>query len=863
MLNKQRLLRKLPLLASYLYLSLLTTSTIVLFFVRIEPILAINPEKTIVQTANHDLVARGKNAYQAGRYIEAQQIWQQAYQDSSDRQMQIQISNYLALTSHKLGKFEQAQQYLARGLKLLSSEGKQKNNLQIQAQVLNTQGRLQLSMGDAEAALTSWQETAKIYREGRDNIGVLGAEINQAQAWQSLGLYRRAQKSLLQIAQQLETQNDPNLQIAGWRNLALVLQVTGDLDRAEETLQASLALSQESNLPEESSLTLLNLGNVALIKGDRTLAKEYYQRSEKLTSQPLLQIEVKLKLLNIAVAENRETKAHKLVTAIASNLSQINKFPSRRIVYLQVNLAENLLELNKKFPNDQYIVQTKQLLEATTNQASKLQDLQAESYSLGMLGYFYQLEEQFSLSRQYTEQAIQLAHSINHNDLIYQWQWQLGKILSAQGNSHKAIASYTVAVEALESLRGDLVVTNSELKFSFRESIEPVYRELVSLLLTPEGDRPISQVNLLKARNTIESLQLAKLNNFFREACIEATPTTIDEIDTTAAVIYPIILSDRLEIIVSLPDKSLRHYSQPIARTKLESTIAELHNTLQIRSRRTFRHPAQQLYSWLISPIVADLQANQIETLVFVPDGALRNIPTGALYDGEHYLIEQYNVALTPGLQLLNPLPLEEVELKILVAGITQKRRGFSALDYVSQELIDIKSKTNSLVLQDDKFTIDNLKEQVRKFEYPIVHIATHGQFSSNLEDTFLMAWDDNIDIQDLENILNSNNPNRQNAIELLILSACETATGDDRAALGLAGMAVRAGARTTLATLWSVSDRSTATAMSYFYQGITQPQTRLSKAEALRQAQLELLNTPEFSHPYYWAPFVMVGNWL
>ncbi|MEM9273297.1 MAG: CHAT domain-containing protein [Cyanobacteria bacterium P01_F01_bin.143] len=863
MLNQQYLRRKFPFFARYLYLSLLPTSTIILFFVGIEPTLAINPAQTIVQTANLDLVARGKNAYQAGRYTEAQQIWQQVYQGSSDRLMQAQIAHYLALTSHKLGEFEQAQQYLDRGLKLLSSEGQQKNNLQIHAQLLNTQGRLQLSMGDAEAALISWQETAKIYREVKDDIGVLGAQINQAQAWQSLGLYRRAQKSLLQIAQKLEAQNNPNLQIAGWRNLALALQVTGDLERAEETLKASLALSQELNLPEESSLTLLNLGNVALVKGDRKLAKEYYQQVVNLTSQPLLQIETKLKLLNIAVAENRETKAHNLVKAIASNLSQIDKSPSRKLVYSEVNLAENLLELNEKFPNEQYIVQTKQLLETATNQARKLQDLQAESYSLGMLGYLYKVKEQFDLSRQYTERAIQLAHSIHNDDLIYQWQWQLGRILSAQGNSQKAIASYTVAVEALESLRSDLLVTNRELKFSFRESIEPVYRELVSLLLMPKDDLPVSQANLLKARNTIESLQLAELNNFFREVCIDATPTAIDEIDQTAAVIYPIILSDSLEIIVSLPDKSLRHYSQPISRTKLESTISELRHTLPIRSRRTFLQPAQQLYSWLMSPIMADLQANQIETLVFVPDGALRNIPTGVLYDGEQYLIQQYNLALTPGLQLLNPLPIEEVELKTLVAGITQKRRGFSALDYVNQELIDIKSKTNGLVLQDDKFTHNNLKEKVKTEKYPIVHIATHGQFSSNLEDTFLLAWDDNIDIQDLENLLKSNNYNQQSAIELLILSACETAAGDDRAALGLAGMAVRAGARTTLATLWSVSDRSTTTAMNYFYQGITQPQTRLSKAEALRQAQLELLNSPEFSHPYYWAPFVIVGNWL
>lgn len=165
--------------------------------------------------------------------------------------------------------------------------------------------------------------------------------------------------------------------------------------------------------------------------------------------------------------------------------------------------------------------------------------------------------------------------------------------------------------------------------------------------------------------------------------------------------------------------------------------------------------------------------------------------------------------------------------------------------------------------MRDANFTRDTLQEKVQQAKYPIVHIATHGQFSSNLEDTFILAWDDDIDIQQLEQLLTNPDPNKQSAIELLILSACETARGDDRAGLGLAGMAVKAGARTTLATLWTVHDRSTAVTMNNFYENITQNNIKLNKANALRQSQLALIDSPEFNHPYYWAPFVMVGNWL
>jgi CHAT domain-containing protein len=141
------------------------------------------------------------------------------------------------------------------------------------------------------------------------------------------------------------------------------------------------------------------------------------------------------------------------------------------------------------------------------------------------------------------------------------------------------------------------------------------------------------------------------------------------------------------------------------------------------------------------------------------------------------------------------------------------------------------------------------------------VHIATHGQFSSRAEDTFILAWDDRINVADLDETLQANALNQAGAIELLVLSACETAVGDQRAALGIAGVAVRAGARSTLATLWSINDQATTEFSHFFYQQLAQPTA--TRANALRQAQLSLLNDPQYRHPLYWAPYILVGNWL
>ena len=161
----------------------------------------------------------------------------------------------------------------------------------------------------------------------------------------------------------------------------------------------------------------------------------------------------------------------------------------------------------------------------------------------------------------------------------------------------------------------------------------------------------------------------------------------------------------------------------------------------------------------------------------------------------------------------------------------------------------------------DEEFTLEALEKQIELSRFPIVHIATHGQFSSSLDRTFLLAWDSRININELDSILQTRNLSQAQAIELLVLSACETAAGDNRAALGLAGMAVRAGARSTIATLWAINDRSTAKLMSKFYQELTKK--NITKAEAIRQAQLTLLHTTEYKHPFYWAAYVLLGNWL
>lgn len=846
---------------------------------------------------------RGLAAYQAGRYTDAVNAWQQAeqeYRKQGDRALQASTLNYLSLAHQELGQWQQARQDIAQSLKLLQEQPElKKGNWALLAQALNAKGSLQLASGESEAALETWQQAASNYKKAQDNMGVIGSQINQAQVLQTLGFHRRAQKILEQVQQQLNEQSDPLLKALGFRSLGTTLQTIGNLDRSQEVLQKSLDLTKKLNLPEETSATLLSLGNTARLLEKQEAARGFYQEAASTTVRHLTKLEAQINLLGMLIDNEQWQSTEALLPQIQANLEGLGTAtvvlgrdepeisqqrdsawllrrnlspatdpyprdkisPSRPLVYAQVNLAKNLIDLQakKSFSND-LANQILNLLQQTLQQTKELADQRAESYVLGILGHYYEQQQQWQTSRQFTEQALNLAQTLNASDIAYQWQWQLGRLLQAQGDNQGAIAPYTEAVNNLQSLRSSLVAVNPDAQFSFRQSVEPVYRELVGLLL----DVNPNQEQLQQAREVIESLQLAELENFFREACLDAEPRQIDEVDATAAVIYPIILPDRLAVILSLPDHTLRYYTTYLPQAEIEDTIANLHQSLNpVFSNQKRMQLSQKVYSWLIEPAEADLSKNGIKTLAFVLDGSLRNIPMAALFDGKQYAIEKYNIALTPGLQLLPSQGLAVGELEAVVAGVSESNQGFSPLPGVQEEVTEISARLSTQLLLDQEFTNVNLQKQLQKTSASIVHLATHGQFGSTPEDTFILTWKDRIQVNELESLLRSRETSRVTPIELMVLSACQTAQGDDRAVLGMAGMAVRSGARSTIATLWSVKDQSTTRLIDEFYQQLVQSPSGVNKAEALRQAQLALIDSEDFNHPFYWSPFVLVGNWL
>ena len=728
------------------------------------------------------------------------------------------------------------------------------------------------------------------------------------------------------------TSTTPYTTALALRSLGQSLRLIGGLKQSQKVLKTSLEIFEKINNTPETIATYVSLGNTFKTLADseqvRDIRENYesqaltaYNQVIQLSPPSIIRQQAQSNALSLflrrkEISPENVSTIENLWTSLQSQLNNLP--PSHSGVYLQINLAHSLIKLlDDNNPNFKVISQlptfeqTDKILTRAINQAQLIGDKRAEAYGWGYRGELYELngnQQNLPQAERFTKQSLAIISSLDAPEISYTFFWQLGRISKQQGDIKDAISAYTKAYNALQTLRGDLVAVNPELQFSFRDTVEPIYRQLVQLDLTyadtlnktknkaaKNQDQEVTNL-LIQARDVIESLQLSALNNFFREVCADEQPQEIDALDKKAAVIYPIISQDettkqdKLDILLSLPNQAQQSGQSKKAKQTKQAPIVKLYSNvagndfqvtvdslrrslLNARSNETGFLPVyQKLYSWLIKPLEPQLATADIETLVFVLDGELRNIPMAVLHDGNKYLIEKYAIALAPGLRLVNPKTFSQVDFNVLTAGLSKTRpdldihRGFPDLSNVDTELKKIKDLgLAKQPLLNDKFTSQSLEQVIANSRPPIVHLATHGQFSSKEENTFILSWDKRIDVKELNNLLQDKTLIPPKPIELLVLSACETASGDNRATLGLAGVAVRAGTRSTLATLWSVVDESTAKLMDEFYQQLkTAKKKKINKAQALQKAQLALINgkEKEFRHPHFWAPFVMVGNW-
>ncbi len=869
-----------------------------------------------------NLLEKGKRLYDAQRFSEAISILEQAAQIFQNQNNPIKQAIALSNISNaykQIGEYQQALKYIMQSRQLLENRSNiddDKETLKVFAQVFDIQANIQLKLGKPLLALENWKKATAIYQKSNFNNAKNRSLINQSLALQALGRYHLALNILEQVLPELNQQPSSVLKVTALRSFGEVQLYLGEIEASLKILQQSYQIAQKIKSNPQIARTLLSLGNAQRAKGNKQLtplqnatifektsplvyvskpisndkrklyqqAVDNYDKTVALSTSPAIKVKAQLNKFSVLIELEEFSKASELFSQLQST---INTLPvSNTSLKIRINLAQNLLLLKQVSPSNAPEWESiAKILAFSIKQAEILEDTRLQSYAMGTLGSVYLQTQNLNEAGKLTKKAVDLALRIEAKDIAYLWQWQLGYIFKLEENITSAIEYYSQSVDNLNDLRGDLLVLNSDIQYSFRDKVEPVYRQLVDLLLQSSSQnvstknlskQNLDSNNLKKARDIIEALQLREIENYFQEVCLQAKPeiidTVVDQTDTAAAVIYPIILQNRLEIILKLPNQNnFNRYTTFIKANELENTLEKLQYSLrQPEQINQVNKISGKIYRWLIQPLEADLEKNKIETLVFVLDGNLRNIPMAVLYDSkapekqQKYLIEKYAIVLTPGLQMLEPKPLQRKQLNILMAGVTEKRiinnKEFNPLNNVQLELDTIKLQIpNSKRLIDRSFTDVKLEKQIDSGKYTIVHIATHGNFSSNLEETYIMAWNKLLKIEDLDQLFQINTNADSQAIELLVLSACETANGDKRATLGLSGIAVSAGARSTLASLWAVEDKSTTRLMSHFYRQLQQ--NKSNKAKALQQAQIKLLKNSE--PPSIWAPYVLVGNWL
>jgi CHAT domain-containing protein len=396
-----------------------------------------------------------------------------------------------------------------------------------------------------------------------------------------------------------------------------------------------------------------------------------------------------------------------------------------------------------------------------------------------------------------------------------------------------------------------------------------------------------------KVQEWIAQLQQTTQGQSFN---LESSATTLQDnlkkLQQDAVILYPFVLPDRLELVLVTPYSPPLRRTVPVKREELNRVIAEFRSALKIPIRDA-KVPGRKLYDWLIKPLENDLAQAKTKTIIYAPDGQLRYIPLAALHDGNQWLVQRFRINNITAVSLTDLNTKPQSQLRVLAAAFTQgnysfkvgsEQFDFSGLPFAGGEVENLSQTIpNTTKLLDQQFNKDIV---LQMNDYSVVHLATHAAFvSGKPEESFILFG--NGDRATLQDVKNWRLPN----VDLVVLSACETGLGDKlgdgREILGFGYQMQQTSARAAIASLWSVNDGGTQALMNAFYAALQGD--NITKAEALRQAQIALITgdytalgkqrglvvaqrinntlpssvSNRLSHPFYWAPFILIGNGL
>ena len=729
-------------------------------------------------------------------------------------------------------------------------------------------GRSLLQQGSFAQAAVELQKAANLCRTPAHESLKTKILFNLATAYQETGNFQSAINTLLTAQSILEKTRDDARLAQTYSLLSDVYLMTGNFKTAEAFIKTAVERIHNLNQPGILAGILNNLGNVNMVMKAYPEAIEAYEECMNIADELGLRVLKAKAMINRVHAFFMERKYQKAASELDSIIQFIMDLPDS-LFKASALVSSGILavRITDRFdsPDTHLIQQAFRVLSNATTLSDHHNNQRVTSLAYGYLGKLYENEKQYDAAMRLTRSAVFYAQQQDAPDILYRWQWQQGRLFKALDQPDRAISVYRHAVQNLQSVRRNFTLGFQLTPNSFRESIGPVYYELAELLINKAEscqNQKEQAFFLLEARNTIELLKTAELKDYFQDECVtelQSKVKSLDQLSGHTAVIYPVPLAERLVLLLTLPD-GIRQFNVQIEAKTLDQTVDTFRYQLQNRINHRYIKNSKKLYSWLIRPLEKALTEQHIDTLIIVPDGKLRTIPFAALHSGKQFLIDRYAVSVIPGLTLTESRGLDKTDFHFLINGLSKGVQGFSPLPNVPHEIENIKDLASNKIFLDRDFSPNAMEQEMRSIPYSVVHIASHGQFKSDPRETFILTFDDKLRMDQLSRFIRFSRF-RDKPVELLTLSACETAVGDDRAALGLAGVAVKAGARSALATLWFVDDAATSILITDFYKELRNPE--MTKAKALQNAQKKLLKKRKFRHPFYWAPYLLIGNWL
>ncbi|PZO35612.1 MAG: hypothetical protein DCF19_23470 [Pseudanabaena frigida] len=778
---------------------------------------------------------------------------------TNDRQGEGTILNNIGGVYNSLGQYAKSLDYYQQALVII----KEFSDRQAEGVILGNIGLIYRKMGQYAKAIEYYQQSLAIAKASGNRNGENTTLNNIGRVYDNLGQYSKALEYYQQSLTGRRNIGDRFGEGVTLNNIGVIYDNLGQYSKALEYYRQALLIRKEIGDRDGEGATLNNIGLVYDNLGQYPKALEYYQQV----------------LMIVKEIGNRNYEGLSLnnIGRVYNNLGQYPK----ALEYYQQSLA---------------IIQ-------------EVGDRQGEGATLSNIGTIYQGLGRYTTALEYFQKALLIRKEVGDRSGEGITLNNIGYALSSQSQTELAILFFKESVKVRESIRKDLKKLTQEEQQSFTRTVANTYRTLADRLLKQgrvtealqvldllkiqeledylkniKGNDITAQgVRLLEPEKAISSqlstlsldkipelnLQLASQLKQLPKSEINKVPAYLQNIPQRAVLIYPLILDDRLELIVFSSGTLPNNYTIPIKKEELETLVLELRLGLRDYTSDDVKESSKKLYDLLIKPIEAELKQANADTILYAPDGLLRYIPLAALYDGKQYLVEKYRINNLIAYSLFDSDYKSFTNPRIFAGAFGgkkgEKRFGQNGLPASIPEVEHITAtfpNTNKYIERD--FTAKTAKEKVSGNS--IVHFATHAEFraGSPLDSYVLFGDGSKITLAEINDL-----PLKDTA--LVVLSACQTGLGSTLGTgaeiLGFGYQVQRAGAKASIASLWSVSDGGTQILMQDFYQNLQKG--NIATSTALRDAQLSMIRKSikegevNFNHPFFWSAFVIIGNGL